>query len=213
MKILGERFGKKYGKGKKSDMDFVKMDLSKVRRFQEELVVDVRNIKLMTQGITETIKTLQTKNETTPGHLCNNGNNTDNTNSNTNNDDNNNINNGNNNQKTENSLATPKNLTIPYSMSDRKKIQRVQKKTEKSEEDSGSETSSASSQDCSDENNRKSKRNQKRKKKSGQKNRKETDSDGSKYDTKTERLPYPVPRMTNPMQDFRQNNVYLPNPR
>ncbi len=61
MKILGERFGKKYGKGKKSDMDFVKMDLSKVRRFQEELVVDVRNIKLMTQGITETIKNTANK--------------------------------------------------------------------------------------------------------------------------------------------------------
>lgn len=217
MKVLGERFGKKYGKGKKSDMDFVKMDLSKVRRFQEELVVDVRNMKLMIQGITEMMETLQTKNNTTPDHVVNDGEKNDENVNNNQNNTNNNINNNDN--KTESSFATPKIFTIPYSMGDNKKIQRVQKKTKNSKEsssDSDSETSSTSSQDSSDENNHKSKKNQKRnknKKKSGHKDRKETDSDGSKHD-KTERLPYPGPSLTNPMHDFRQNNnVYPPSSR
>ena len=43
---LTEKFGKKFRKGKKSDLDFVRMDVSKVRRFQEEIVIDVRKMKL-----------------------------------------------------------------------------------------------------------------------------------------------------------------------
>ncbi len=56
VKILGEKFGRKFGKGKKSDLDFVKMDVSKVRRFQEELIVDIKNMKDALQEITEKIK-------------------------------------------------------------------------------------------------------------------------------------------------------------
>ena len=55
-RILGEKFGRKFGKGKKSDLDFVKMDVSKVRRFQEELMVDVKNMKGALQEITEKVK-------------------------------------------------------------------------------------------------------------------------------------------------------------
>lgn len=55
VKILGEKFGKKFGKGNKSDLDWVKIDVSKIRRFQEELVVDVKNMKHVLQEITEKV--------------------------------------------------------------------------------------------------------------------------------------------------------------
>jgi hypothetical protein len=56
VKMLGERFGRKFGKGKKSDMDWVKMDVSKIRRFQEELIVDIKTMKQALQEITEKVK-------------------------------------------------------------------------------------------------------------------------------------------------------------
>ena len=215
MKILGERFGKKYGKGKKSDMDFVKMDVSKVRRFQEELMVDVRNMKLMIENITETIETLKTKENTTPGHLFkvsenNQGNEKSSSTNNENNIDNDNVDgNHNNNNKTDSSSTKPNTFTIPYSMSNDKKSERVQKKSKRSEEDFESETSSTSSQDSSDNKNRESKRNKKRNKrknKSGHKERQETDSDSRKHEQAIFHPSYP------PLQDFRQN-VYSLTPR
>lgn len=208
MKILGERFGKKFGKGKKSDMDFVKTDVSKVRRLQEELVVEVRNLKAVMQEITGTIERLQTKNNATPDPI-----NDENENKNTNSDTND-KNNNNNNTKTESSLGTPKIVTIPYSLGDHKTSKRIQKKTKTFEEslsESESESSSTTSQDSGNENNRKTKKNQKSnksKRKSGQKEGKSTKSDENKNDMR-ETLPYLVPQMTNPMQDFRQN-VYPP---
>ncbi|XP_028408521.1 uncharacterized protein LOC114531074 [Dendronephthya gigantea] len=54
--LLSEKFGRKFGKGKKSDLDFVKMDVSKVRRFQEELIVDVKNMKQTLKEITEKVR-------------------------------------------------------------------------------------------------------------------------------------------------------------
>ncbi|XP_028405944.1 uncharacterized protein LOC114528490 [Dendronephthya gigantea] len=49
--ILAEKFGKKSRKGKKSDLDFVRMDVSKMQRFQQEIVIDVKNIKLSLEEI------------------------------------------------------------------------------------------------------------------------------------------------------------------
>ena len=43
--ILAKNFGKGFQKGKKPDLEYMKMDINKVRRFQEEIVVDVRNMK------------------------------------------------------------------------------------------------------------------------------------------------------------------------
>ena len=53
LQILGEQFGKRFRKGKKSDLDFVRTDISKLRRIQEEVVVDVRNIKLLFENVQE----------------------------------------------------------------------------------------------------------------------------------------------------------------
>ena len=51
--ILSEKFGRKFGKGKKSDLEWVKMDITKIRRFQEGLILDVKNMKEALQKITE----------------------------------------------------------------------------------------------------------------------------------------------------------------
>ena len=73
---LAEKFGKKFGKGKKSDLDFVKMDVSKVRRFQEEIVIDVRNMKLALDGMKGTLQEIMTKINNN-NNSNNNGNNND----------------------------------------------------------------------------------------------------------------------------------------
>ena len=49
--ILREQFGSKFRKGKKSDLDFVKIDVTEVRRLQEEIVIDVKNMKLWLEEI------------------------------------------------------------------------------------------------------------------------------------------------------------------
>ncbi len=56
MDILGEQFKKKFQKGKKSDLDFVRMDISKLRRIQEEMVVDVRSMKLSFEEVQVQLK-------------------------------------------------------------------------------------------------------------------------------------------------------------
>ena len=154
MKILGERFGKKYGKGKKSDMDFVKMDVSKVRRCQEELMVDVRNMKLMIEEISETIKTLQTKNNTTtPDYPFSENNHENDKNSSTSDKNKNDNNNNGNRKKKDGTFTKPNMFTVPYSINDNKKIERAQKKTKMSGESSSdpdSDTSRTSSQNSSD---------------------------------------------------------------
>ena len=58
--ILAEKFGKRFRKGKKSDLDFVKTDVTKVRRFQEEIVVDVRNMKLSLEDIKRNLQQIIT---------------------------------------------------------------------------------------------------------------------------------------------------------
>ena len=203
MKILGERFGKKFGKGKKSDMDFVKTDLSKVRRLQEELVVEVRNFKLMTQEITKTIETLQTKSNSPPDPT-----NDENEDKNTSGDADIKNNDLNNIAKTGRSFETPKIVTT-HSLG--KKFKRIQKKTNKSEEslsDSESESSGTTSPNSSEEQTHKSKKNQRKSKKKGGQKDINTDEENDMHETP----PFPVPQMTNPMQDFRQN-VYHPGQR
>jgi hypothetical protein len=78
---LAEKFGKKFRKAKKSDLDFVKMDVNKVRRFQEEIVVDVRNMKMALDGMKGTLQQFIT-------NINNNKNNKNNNNSNSNNSNN-----------------------------------------------------------------------------------------------------------------------------
>lgn len=51
MGILGEQFGKKSRKGKKSDLDFLRMDISKVQRSQEVIVADMKNMKVWFEEI------------------------------------------------------------------------------------------------------------------------------------------------------------------
>lgn len=192
MMILGQSFGKRFGKGKKSDMDFVKMDVSKVRRLQEDLVMDVKNIKIMIENITGALKTLQTK-LTTTAYSANNSklkngeqeqnqdkndenhNNSNSNSSNSNNQDRNNDN-INNNDNVNNSskkgksssLTTPKTFNPSYAMVNKKNIVNMQiknKKIDVGSTDSDSESSSTTrSQDSSDENYRTRKKNQKHKK-------------------------------------------------
>jgi hypothetical protein len=45
--VLAERFGRRYGKGNKSDMEIVREDLGKVKRSGKELARDVKNVKLI----------------------------------------------------------------------------------------------------------------------------------------------------------------------
>ena len=81
--ILGEKFGRRFGKkGKKSDLDFVKMDVSKVRRLQEELIVDVKNMKQALIQITEKMEEMKDNNNND-----NNGNNNNTESKNNNMDD------------------------------------------------------------------------------------------------------------------------------
>jgi hypothetical protein len=49
--ILREQFGSKFQKGKKSDLDLVKIDVTKLRRLQEEIVIDLKNMKLWLEEI------------------------------------------------------------------------------------------------------------------------------------------------------------------
>ena len=86
--ILGEKFGRKFGKGKKSDLDFVKMDVSKVRRFQEELILEVKNMKQSLQEITEKIEEIKVKSRNNDNINTNNNNNGTETNNNNNTEDN-----------------------------------------------------------------------------------------------------------------------------
>ena len=51
MGILAEQFGKKFRKGKKSDLDFLRMDISKVQRSQEVIVADMKNMKVWFEEI------------------------------------------------------------------------------------------------------------------------------------------------------------------
>ena len=60
--MLSEKFGKKFGKGKKSDLDWVKMDVSRIRRFQQELIEDVKNMKNVLQEIGEKVKPIDDSN-------------------------------------------------------------------------------------------------------------------------------------------------------
>ena len=177
MEILGEKFGKKFRKGKKSDMDFVKMDISKVRRFQEELVVDVRNMKGMIQNITETMELLQTKYKTTQDNLnmCeNNKNETGNI------VDEKIVNNVfNTSSEIKKPLETPKISISPYPKTDNKEFQHVKKKMKKSKgtsSDSESETNFASSGNSSDD----SKRHGNRRRKGGHKGKNGKQRGGNK---------------------------------
>lgn len=208
MKILGERFGKRYGKEKKSDMDFVKMDLSKVRRFQEELVVDVRNMKLMIKGITTTVEILSSKIDKHNGDGEIGKEIEDNNNTRSNSNDNNNASTSN--------AATIKTFPTPFKMAVHKKVQRLGKKTEESEKssnDSSSETTTISSQTDNEKNNRRSER-KRDKKRVKHKKRTEINSDDGKHDSRAKRLPYPGSEMTNSLQVFTQNNdLYPPNER
>ena len=145
MSILGERFGKRYGKGKKSDIDFVKMDVSKLKRFQEELVNDVKNMKMVLQGITETLETLRE-----------NINNTKNNNSGNNDQNNNNVDNVANNI---NSVSIPASPSATLQLSpnlkpapDQKatvRTHKLGKKSESSSEDDSDTDDSNSSLDSS----------------------------------------------------------------
>ena len=51
MNILGEQFGKKFRKGKKSDSNLLQMDICKVQRAQELILADVKNMKLLFEEI------------------------------------------------------------------------------------------------------------------------------------------------------------------
>ena len=49
--VLAERFGKRYGKGNKSDLEIVREDLGKVKKSGMELAKDVNNLKLILYGM------------------------------------------------------------------------------------------------------------------------------------------------------------------
>ena len=49
--VLAERFGKRFGKGKKSDLEIVREDLGKVKRSGKELANDIKNLKLILFGM------------------------------------------------------------------------------------------------------------------------------------------------------------------
>ncbi len=148
VKILGEKFGRKFGKGKKSDLDFVKMDVSKVRRFQEELIVDIKNMKDALKEIAEKVEEIKNNHNT--------NNNTDNNAEDNNNNINNdigNINNKNNNvvtivePSTDLSLQTgKKNLKQRFRKTSLKGFQE-ESETETSETETDSESSTNNSQD------------------------------------------------------------------
>ena len=146
-KILGEKFGRKFGKGKKSDLDFVKMDVSKVRRFQEELMVDVKNMKDALQKITEKVEEIIIINN-------NNNNNNNNDNKNNMNSEDNSIN-KNTNVNTSSSIAVEPSTSLSP-QSERKILkQRLRKvslkcspkKSETSESETNSDSSESNNQE------------------------------------------------------------------
>ena len=49
--VLAERFGKRYGKGNKSDIEIVREDLVKVKRSEKELAKEIKNVKLILYGM------------------------------------------------------------------------------------------------------------------------------------------------------------------
>ena len=49
--VLAERFGKRFGKGKKSDLEIVREDLGKVKKSGKELANDIKNLKLILYGM------------------------------------------------------------------------------------------------------------------------------------------------------------------
>ena len=163
VKILGEKFGRKFGKkGKKSDLDFVKMDVSKVRRFQEELMVDVKNMKQVLQEITERIeemKSIRGKNNNNSSVSNDNENNNENNND-MKSDTNNNINivsNGNTVGKpsTTFSLKTRKQSIKQQHLKKSRKFSQDYEDTE--EETSETQTDSDSDDNDSDANNHRKK--------------------------------------------------------
>lgn len=58
--ILAENFGKRHGKRKKTDLDFMRMDVQKVRSFQEGIIVDVRNMKLSLDEMRRMLREMMT---------------------------------------------------------------------------------------------------------------------------------------------------------
>ena len=49
--VLAERFGRRYGKGNKSDIEIVRDDLVKVKRSEKELTKEMKSIKLILYGM------------------------------------------------------------------------------------------------------------------------------------------------------------------
>ncbi|XP_028398324.1 uncharacterized protein LOC114521948 [Dendronephthya gigantea] len=49
--VLDERFGRRYGKGNKSDLEIVREDLGKIKKSGKELTRAIKNIKLILYGI------------------------------------------------------------------------------------------------------------------------------------------------------------------
>ena len=49
--VLSERFGKRYGKGSKSDLEIVRGDLVKVKKSGKDLAKDVQNLKMILYGM------------------------------------------------------------------------------------------------------------------------------------------------------------------
>ena len=107
--VLDKRFGRRCGKGNKSDLETVCEDLGKVKKSSKELARDVNNLKLLFEG--KSFQSVVTSKD--PDHLCqtnstevttdkNSNNNNNNSNSNSNNNNNNNSynNNGNDNNPT-----------------------------------------------------------------------------------------------------------------
>ena len=139
--FLSERLGKRFGKhGKKSDMEFVRMDLCKLRVSQEDLVTNMKNMKMALNGIKEMVEYLKD----------NNNNNSGNNNNNENNEGSNDINNT---AKTTNVLSgrattsAVTNVTLQQKASSAKK--KLYKKRKDSEEEEDSETEGSSTTQAS----------------------------------------------------------------
>ena len=146
--ILGEKFGRRFGKkGKKSDLDFVKMDVSKVRRLQEELIVDVKNMKQALIQITEKVEEIKINNNN------NNNNNNDNNNNNTESKKNSNMDGNNTTVGTLSPTVKPStNLSLEATGKKKHKLRKLTGKG--STDESGMETSETETDSGSTQNNR-----------------------------------------------------------
>lgn len=58
--ILAENFGRRFRKGKKSDLYIVRTDVQKLRTFQEGIIVDVRNMKLSLDEMKRMLREMMT---------------------------------------------------------------------------------------------------------------------------------------------------------